>query len=220
MNFALARQVLVPASCLVVALAASGASQAAITLYTSAAAFAAATSAPGVDTFAGLSTTSATTGPLLRSAGVYSYTASAPAAFFGAGTVADPYLSTNQPGDAITFNTFSSSVRGIGGNFFATDINGAFNASGSVTLVVTDASSAVSSLTISSGSVSCCFVGFVSNVAITSAVLSVVTPAVGAIWATADNLTLATAAAVPEPGTYALWLMGLVALGVAARRRQ
>ena len=63
----------------------SGTSQAAITVYTSLAAFNAATSAPGTDTYTGFSITGTTPSPINRSAGVYTYTAAtSTTTFFGA----------------------------------------------------------------------------------------------------------------------------------------
>lgn len=201
-------------------LAFAGASQAAISVFTTQASFLAAVTAPGVDTFAGFSVTSATASPINRSAGSYTYTASAPDGFFGAGTAANPWLSTNSAGDSITFSNFGSGVSAIGGLFFGSDVNGAF-ASGSLTLLATDALGATSTQTLAGSLTS--FLGFVSTTSMTSLVLSAVQPAGGFLWPTADNLTLATGAVttpVPEPETYALFMAGLAALGVFARRRR
>jgi hypothetical protein len=83
-------------------------------IYTTRAAFNAATTAPGIDTFAGLSTTGSTPSPLNRTAGAYSYTASA-SAFFGAGSAANPSLSTNLQTDTITFFNFAPSISALAG---------------------------------------------------------------------------------------------------------
>ena len=101
-----------------VALMAASTSQAAITVYTNLAAFTAATSNPGTDTYTGFSILGQTTSPITRTAGAYTYTAATPGNFYGAGTTANPWLSTNQALDSITFSGFTSTVRGIGGNFF------------------------------------------------------------------------------------------------------
>ena len=78
----------------------SATADAAVVLYTSAAQFNAATTSPGVDTFSGLSVTASTPSPTLRAAGAYSYIATAETStFFGAGTTADPWLSTNRAND-------------------------------------------------------------------------------------------------------------------------
>jgi hypothetical protein len=197
---------------------AAGASQASFTVYTSLAAFNAATTAQGTDTFSGLSVVSATPSPITRTTSVgtaYTYTASAPGDFFGAGSTANPWLSTNVGTDSITLNGFSSAVVAIGGNFFGSDITGSFTA-GDISLVATDASGSTTQTIV--GATTASFLGFVSNGPITSLVITAVQPATGFLWPTADNLVLA--AAVPEPETYALMLAGLGIVSLLARRRR
>ena len=200
-------------------LAASAAPQAALVVFNTQASFLAAVSSPGVDTFIGLSITDATASPLLRSAGSYTYTATSTTTFFGAGSAANPWLSTNGATDVITFSGFSSGVNAIGGLFFGSDINGAF-ASGNVMLTAMDSLGATSTQTITNATLSS-FLGFQSTGAITSLVVSSVSPN-STVWPTVDNLTLATGAvaAVPEPETWALMLGGLGVLGTLARRRR
>lgn len=201
-------------------LAVASTSQAAITVYTSQASFAAATSAPGVDTYADFSITDSTPSPLTRSAGAYSYTAAATTnSFFGAGTTANPWLSTNTANDAMTLSTFSAGVQAVGGNFFGSDLNGLFK-TGNITLTATDASGSVTQ-TIVGASVSS-FLGFVSSGAMTSLTVASVQPAGQFLWPTLDNLTLAKSAVapIPEPETYALMLAGLAATAFVARRRR
>ena len=70
------------------------------------------------------------------------------------------------------------------------------------------------------GATTSSFIGFVSTGQMTSLVLSAVQPAATFLWPTVDNLTLATAAAVPEPQTYAMMLAGLGFVGFMARRRR
>jgi hypothetical protein len=199
-------------------LAVAGASQAAITVYTSPAAFASATITPGVDTYTGFSITGSTPSPITRNAGIYSYTASVTTtSFFGAGTTANPWLSTNTATDSITFGNFIGGVQAVGGNFFGSDISGLF-AAGDVTLTATDASGSVTQAII--GATTSSFIGFVSTGLMTSLVLTSVQPAATFLWPTADNLTLARVAPIPEPGTYALMFAGLGFVGFMARRRR
>ena len=200
----------------------SGASIAGPTTYTTAASFAAATAAPGVDTYTGFSITSSTPSPITRSAGAYGYTATAETStFFGAGTSANPWLSTNTATDSITFNGFTGAPGAIGGNFFGSDISGSFLL-GDITLTATDSTGSTTFTLTNAQTTS--FVGFVSanSAPILSLVVRSVQPGSGFLWPTVDNLTLAQKAigAVPEPETYALMLAGLALVGAAARRRK
>jgi PEP-CTERM motif len=206
-------------SVMVTALAFSGAATAAITVYTTQASFNAATSNQGVDTFTGFSISGATPSPITRTAGVYSYTGSASTtSFFGAGTTANPWLSTNTATDTMTFNAFTGGVQAVGGNFFGSDITGSF-LSGNITLTATDSSGTVTQTIV--GATTTSFLGFVSTGAMTSLTVASVQPATGFLWPTVDNLTLAKIAApVPEPETYAMFLAGLAMVSVIARRRR
>ena len=202
-------------ACLVIA---SPASHAAITVYTSETTFLAAVSAPGVDTFSDLSTTSVTSSPISRAAGPYTYHASSRTGFFGAGTAANPALSTNSDLDAITFFNISGAASGIGGTFFGTDLQGNFVAS-AVVLTATDTLGAISTQTFVATPTS--FLGFVSTGAIAMLVLSTSMPG-NFVFAAVDNLIIAAApvTAIPEPETWALLLAGLAALRLCARRRR
>jgi hypothetical protein len=201
-----------------VLLAASSASHAALSYFTTQAGFVIDLNAVGIDDFRNLSVYVETPSPMIRAAGPYSYSARASTmTFFGAGVASNPSLSTNIAEDSITFSSFSPSFSAIGGNFFGSDINGRF-LSGNVTLLATDSLGATSSQTIA-GATAGSFAGFKSTGTIVSLVVSAVQTA-SPLWPTVDNLTLGRVAAVPEPGTYAMLLAGLGVVGLMARHRR
>ncbi len=200
-------------------IASTAPAQAAITVYTSLAAFNAATMMPGTDTYTGFSITGVTGSPIVRTAGAYGYTAATPGDFFGAGTVANPWLSTNTATDTMTFNTFTGGSNGVGGNFFGSDIAGAFQA-GNITVVATDASGSVTQTIV--GATTGSFLGFVSTTAVTSLTVTSVQGATP-LWGTVDNLVFAkragVVAAIPESSTWLMMLAGFGLVGGAMRRR-
>jgi PEP-CTERM motif len=203
-------------------LAATGASQATITVYTSLADFNAAVLNPGTDTFAGFRIDQPTLGPLNRTAGSYGYvatTAPGNSVFFGAGTTANPWLSTFAATTSLNFTGFTGGVSALGGNFFGSSYAGAF-ISRDVVVTATDADGAVSRRI--NGATEDGFLGFVSSTgSLNSASLLSVQPVGGdPVWATVDNLVLGAIAAVPEPATYALLLAGVGIVGLSARRRR
>lgn len=189
-------------------------SHAALTAYDSQAAFLSAVSSPGVDGFDKLSTVDFTNLPYAGQAGGFSYVATS-TEFFGAGTPANPSLSTNQPTDSITFGGFSGGASAIGGLFYGTDVNGVL-ASGTVTLFATDISGATFTRTVT-GTDTMAFIGLTSDTALASLVVSTAQPVDGPLWPTIDNLTLAVAA-VPEPGTWLLMAIGLAGMAIMRRR--
>ena len=188
-------------------------------VYTSQASFNAATTASGVDNYTGFSVVSSTPSPIARSAGAYSYTAAAETTtFFGAGTPADPWLSTNTATDSITFFNFGPSISAIGANFFGSNISGLFQ-SGDIALSLTDSLGVTTHAIINATTSS--FVGFVSDGTITSLTVEAVQPGTGFLWPTVDNLTLAQGltSAVPEPSTWAMMILGFAGVGFMAYRR-
>jgi hypothetical protein len=202
-------------------LVAASASQATITVHTSLATFNTAVQNPGTDTYAGFSLDGQTFGPLNRTAGSYGYVATTEPnnAFYGAGSTANPWLSTNTAQDAIFFGGFTGGVAALGANVFATNISGAFT-TGDIIFTATDADGTVSR-TITGASLNS-FLGFVSSTgSLSSAFLISVQPVGGGfIWPTVDNLVLGAAAAVPEPATYTLLVAGVGIVGFMARRRR
>lgn len=194
-------------------------SNAALVVYTTEASFLAATTAVGVDNFTGFDINSETPSPIFRNAGAYGYTASASVStFYGAGTPADPWLSTDRAADTVTFDGFTNGAQAIGGNFFGSDRSGQF-AAGSVTLTATDSNGSSTQTIINASTTS--FLGFVSSEAMISLSLSAIQ--VNLLWPTADNLVIAQRLEVndvPEPGSIALVLAGLGIITLRARRRR
>lgn len=188
---------------------------AALTVFTSQASFLAALSTSGVDAFTGLSTTVPTASPIARSAGSFAYSASSPNGFFGAGTAANPALSTVTDSDSITFSNLAG-ASAIGGLFFGSDFGGNFAAS-SVVLTATDSLGATTTQTLLAAQP--IFVGFVSTGTIASLVYGTTTPG-NFVFPAVDDLTLGTArvAAIPEPESWALLIAGIAALAVRGRR--
>lgn len=202
-------------------LAAPAAAQAQITAYTSLSSFLAATTNQGTDTFQNLSITGTTPTPMNRTAGAYSYTVAAPNDFFGAGTAANHWLSTNTATDVITFSNIGSNVRGIGANFFGSDIFGNFLSGSTIIVSLTTTNGffqqGVQNATLNS------FLGFTTTGDILSMTVSAFQPVGNFTWPTVDNFVLAQAAptnVVPEPSTYLLMATGMAGLvGVVRRRR-
>lgn len=200
----------------------------------------------GTDTFLDLSINSSLTGPLARTTGTagsagaanlpsgyvgtassglsYNYTASTVASGSGAGSdffiapaAGTVSLSTNQYDDKLLFNAFSSNVRAFGSNMYGTVGSTGEATSLTFTVTATDVNNLTNTQSFS-GSGTGSFLGFVSDVALQSVLVSVTAPsASGDVkYATVDNLILSS---VPEPESYALLLAGLGLVGAIARRK-
>jgi hypothetical protein len=199
-------------------LLAAAAAQATVTVYTDRTAFLAALSAPGTDAFNDLARVE-TGSPLARSAGAYSYRASSgpTSDFWPAGSASDVWLATTVSTDTITFDQFSAGVRGFGGNFFGSDVNGNFSAGRTMILTATDGTSTRTvNLT---NTTTTTFLGFISSDPLATVTLHGEGLPGVVYWATANDVTLGLVSAVPEPETYGMLLAGLGLVGFAMRRR-
>lgn len=198
-------------------LLATASAQADLLVYTDRTAFLAALSAPGTDTFNDL-TNAATATPLSRVAGPYSYQASAgPVSdFWPAGSPPDIWLSTTSANDTITFDNFSAGVRGFGGNFFGSDINGNFDPYR--TMILTATAGAFSRTVNLYNTTTTTFLGFISSDPLATVTLHNDGLPGAPYWVSANDVTLGVAA-VPEPESYGMLLAGLGLVGFAMRRR-
>lgn len=198
-------------------LLAAGSAQAAVDVYNDEASFLAAIANYATDTFDDLVSGQSYDGPLVRSAGAVSYTVStAPDSpiLYGAGTGTDGWLSTNIASDFIIFEGFSQPVYAIGAYAFGSDIFGGFQAVGLTAARVTTADGTTVDYTFRAGLDN--YFGFVSTSAITMFEVKTFFGDRNPSWPAVNDLTVA---AVPEPGTYAMLLAGLAAVGFMARRR-
>ena len=199
---------------------ATAAAQANVTVFTDRAAFLAALHLPGVDTFDDLAVDQIGT-PLLRKAGSYSYqTSVGPVSdFYPAGSGSDTWLASTFSSDTITFSHFSAGLRAFGGNFFGSDVNGAFLPGQTIVLTANDGTTmrTVSLLNTTTAT----FLGFITDNALASVKLH---PAdiVGnsRYWVAANDVTMGLVSAVPEPQAYAMLLAGLALVSFGARSRR
>ena len=203
------------------ALLAAGSSQAAIQVFTDEASFLAALSGlvASTDSFDDLLPGQSYDGPLARSAGSVGYTAAtAPTSpiLYGAGSPSDAWLSSNNASDFILFDGFSTPVYAVGAYVFGSNIAGEFSPTGLTAVRVTNTLSEQSVQFKVKASTSNYF-GFLSDAPISLFEVKAFYGQRNVTWPTVDDLTLA--AAVPEPGAWALMALGLAGLGFARRRR-
>lgn len=192
---------------------------AALTVYTDAASFAAATTGASVDSFDDLPPGSPLDASLTRTTGGYTYTVSDNfSVLYGAGST-DAWLSNDNNSGVITFDSFSPNLTAIGANFFGSDIFGEFTASPlGFAITATDSSGSVTQQLFDATTSS--FVGFTTDSSLVSLSIVALAPS-NSYWATVNNLTLAQVAtsAVPEPAAWALMIGGFGLVGGAMRRR-
>lgn len=200
---------------LAVLLLSGAAAQADITIYTTRASFLAALASSGTDTFNDLTPVETST-PLLRSAGAYAYRASVgPVSdFYPAGTAPDIWLSTAVSNDTMTFDNFTAGIRGFGGNFFGSNINGLFDPNRTIVLTASDGVS-MRTVNLMNTSTST-FLGFISSDPLRTVSLHGDGVPGVTYWATANDVTIGL---VPEPAAYAMLAGGLGLVGFALRRR-
>ncbi|MBC7938567.1 MAG: PEP-CTERM sorting domain-containing protein, partial [Chitinophagaceae bacterium] len=168
---------------------------------------------------------SALAGPLARSAGGTAYVARAVPLvpdigaedFFPIAPGGNTALSSNFADATQLFDQFSQAVRGISGQFFSTDEQGDLLA-GSLNLLLVDQDGSFN-YSLASGTTPS-FLGFISDGAISSLSLSAVQPTGGFRYAAVDNLGLAVASAVPEPGAMSLSLLALGLMTLVVRRKR
>ncbi|HEY0931679.1 MAG TPA: PEP-CTERM sorting domain-containing protein [Gemmatimonas sp.] len=194
------------------------AAQAQLAVFTNFADFLAATSGASTDSFDDLSE-GWSTSPLSRTAGTHNYTVSAnTSGFYGVGTNADRWLSSEMSTDIVTFSGFDATVRGVGGFFFGTNFDGAFAQGFNVVVTATSASGSLSQLLVSPSTNS--FLGFVATDDLLSLSFAMATPTVDA-FPTVNNFVVAKApTAVPEPSSMVLLLAGAAGMVVVLNRRR
>lgn len=198
-------------------LLAAGASQASIDVYNDEASFLAALTQHVTDTFDDLVPKQKYVGPLVRQAGNIDYTVSVGPTepnFYGAGSSDDPWLSTGYASDLVSFDGFSSPIYAIGAYVFGSDIGGNYAATGLTVARVTTTEGRRLDFAFRAENDN--YFGFVSTAPITLFEVKTFYTRRGVTWPAIDDLTVS---AVPEPGTTALWLAGLAAVGFLVRRR-
>lgn len=202
----------------VAALSVQAPAHAAIVIYNDQASFLAAVSNPGADSFGGLVPRNGFAGPVNRSAGSHAYTVDAPGGFNPGSNLGNVFLTTTDAGSTIRFSGFGSDVYAVGGLFFGSDLNGAYQGSPSITVTAIDSDGDVTAVLKNPNAGS--FLGFVSTGGLSELTLTV---GRAGIWPSIDNFTLAGApsnSVVPEPATWAMMIVGFGLAGMMLRGAQ
>jgi len=201
-------------------------SAAAVVVYTDQAAYELALGASiASDSFDDLALGDALAGPLARLAGSTGYMARAVPlvpdlggdAFYPIAPGGNTALSSNFADASMVFDQFSQSVRGLSGQFFSSELDGMLQV-GSLNLVLVDQDGSFN-YNLATGNAPS-FLGFISNGSFSGLTLSAVQPLGGSSYAAVDNLGLAAASVVPEPGALWLSLLGVGLLTLVAKRRR
>lgn len=181
--------------------------------YSSLSSFSSVLTNQGTDELSDISTSNAET----RTAGPFSYGIRADSGIRTLAVGSATYIGNNVGHEWLSFST--TSVNAIGGEFFGSDLFGNFKAGG-VTFRVIDSRGADEMFTITPTSTNTqSFFGVVSDGFITSFQVHADQGWIPSYLA-ADNITLGTASAIPEPSSLTLVLAGVGLMGtVMARRR-
>ena len=199
-------------------LMASGLSgRAATAIYTDLAAFLAAVTPMGGESFDGLPEPGNEIGEEREfNVGGIRVVASTGSDLYTAGSAPDIWLSTVvAEQQVIDFDFSGETLYAVGGNFFTSDVSGD-ETPGSVELMTND----LTTHTVTYSSMTS-FVGFVSDQPITRLSLVAVQPGDGPVWPTANNLVFGGVSVVPEPESAMIQgLVGWAGVMLAWRRKR
>ncbi len=206
-------------------LASAGQAKASLTFFDSQAAYMAAISAPGVDNYESMPW--ADMGSFVEGqAGEHYYAAWAVAetgdwtGLYAAGSSSDLWLSTNVAADYLTYGYFSDKVNAAGGFFFGSNEMGEFKAGQTIRVNAIDSDGEELNVLMENARPDS-FYGFVSTSHLEYFQVSALQPNGEFTWVAGNDLTLGSiAAAVPEPGSYAMLLAGLGLLGAVGQRKR
>lgn len=188
--------------------------QAAVTSFTSLQEFTMAAGTVSVDALDDL-TAGELPATLSRSTGGLAYQASSFSGLYAAGAAGAAFLSNSDRRDAIVLSQFSSGVRAVGATFFGSDEQGLALSNQTLEISWQDLQGGGGS-TVLDINHAASFFGIVSDRALASLTISIAAGNLLAAWPSVDNIALA----VPEPATYALMGLGVLAVAAASRRRR